>query len=98
MRTQSAKGSAGCWARPGRDEVDLYELRHAAVDDPRLGDAVGGEHGGPWRPWRVDLEGGDRRYVSFPAHTEAAVPVGTKRVVVETCADDCRLLRDRQPR
>jgi hypothetical protein len=23
MRTQSAKGSAGCWARPGRDEVDL---------------------------------------------------------------------------
>jgi len=29
MRTQSAKGSAGCWARPGRDEVDLYELRHA---------------------------------------------------------------------
>jgi hypothetical protein len=23
--------SAGCWARPGRDEVDLYELRHACA-------------------------------------------------------------------
>jgi len=45
----------------------------------------GGEHGGPWRLWRVDLEGGDRLYVSFPAHTEAAVSVGTKRVVTETC-------------
>jgi hypothetical protein len=31
MRTQSAKGSAGGWARPGRDEVDLYELRHACA-------------------------------------------------------------------
>src|SRR6478609_4876478 len=43
MRTQSAKGSAGCWARPGRDEVDLYELRHACARPlltPRLGDAV----------------------------------------------------------
>jgi hypothetical protein len=25
------EGSAGCWARPGRDEVDLYELRHACA-------------------------------------------------------------------
>ena len=50
----------------------------------------GGEHGGPWRPWRVDLEGGDRRFVSFPAHTEAAVSVGTKRVVTETCPDGFR--------
>ena len=50
----------------------------------------GGEHGGPWRLWRVDLEGGDRRYVSFPAHTEAAVSVGTKRVVTETCPDGFR--------
>jgi hypothetical protein len=45
----------------------------------------GGEHDELWGLWRVDLEGGDRRYVSFPAHTEAAVSVGTKRVVTETC-------------
>jgi len=41
-----------------------------------------------WQPW----ESHEFR------HTEAAVPVGTKRVVVETCPDDRRLLRDRQPR
>jgi hypothetical protein len=29
--------------------------------------------------------------VSVPAHTEAAVSVGTKRVVTETCPDGFRL-------
>src|SRR6185369_14338931 len=88
MRTQRAKGPLLLGkARPrrGRSLRASPRLRDAAVDDPRLGDAVGGEHGGPWRLWRVDLEGGDRRYASFPAHTEAAVSVGTKRVVTETC-------------
>ena len=38
---------------------------------------------------------GERRYATLPAHTEAAVPAGAKRIVAATCPSDddpCRLV------
>jgi hypothetical protein len=53
----------------------------------------GGEFGGPWRLWRVDLKSGTREYAGLPSETNSAVPVGSKQAVAYVCAQDpCRLI------
>jgi hypothetical protein len=57
----------------------------------------GGEFGGPWRLWRVDLRSRVREYAGLPSGTREAVPVGAGRVVAHVCPEEraCRLvLRD----
>jgi hypothetical protein len=53
----------------------------------------GGEFGGPWRLWRIDLRSGTREYAGLPGQTSDAVPLGAKRLVAYSCASErCKLI------
>ena len=86
-----------------RDRV-LLRVAHGASGDLSLAQPLlsatkayvtqrGGEFGGPWRLWRVDLKTGRREYAGLPSGANSAVPVGAKRVVAYVCAKDpCQLI------
>ena len=86
-----------------RDRV-LLRVAHGASGDvslahPMLSQTLayvtqrGGEFGGPWRLWRVDLKSGTREYAGLPGETSDAVPVSAKQVAAYTCASEtCRLI------
>ena len=86
-----------------RDRV-LLRVAHGASGDRSLAHPMlsatkayvtqrGGEFGGPWRLWRIDLKSGTREYAGLPSGTSDAVPVGAKRVVAYKCASEsCELI------
>jgi hypothetical protein len=93
---------------PGKGRVVL-RAAHGASGDLSLDGPVlsaskayatqrGGEFGGPWRLWRVDLRSGTRDYAGLPGGTTVALPLGAEQAVAQVCPDAedaCRLvLRD----
>jgi hypothetical protein len=90
----------------------VMRVAHGASSETSLDGAVlsptkaygtqrGGEFGGPWRLWRVDLKSGTREFAGLPGGANLAVPLGAKQAVAYVCpredddADDeqpCRLI------
>jgi hypothetical protein len=93
---------------PGAGRI-VMRVAHGASGDTSMDGPVlsptkayatqrGGEFGGPYRLWRVDLKSGKREYAGLPGGGNLAVPLGAKQVVAYVCPgeDDeerpCRLI------
>ncbi|WP_157592565.1 hypothetical protein [Solirubrobacter soli] len=80
---------------PGAGRI-VMRVAHGASGDTSLAGAVlsptkayatqrGGEFGGPYRLWRVDLKSGKKHYAGLPAGANLAVPLGAEQAVAYVC-------------